>query len=160
MKLCDITGQDLVIEDLKAGLRTDALREILELVGRKRGLRLLEVETYLAEVLRRHDRIPSGLGRGLAFPNARLSDLKRPILAVGLSRRGLDFQARDGRPAHVVLLYLGRVNPPEDEGRMLGRLSRALSDPGVVELLMGSSSAEEILKALVSIDTQDSVPAR
>jgi len=160
IKLQDIAGKELVIEDLKAELRTDALRELMELVARKRGLSALQKESYLGEILRRHERVPSGLGRGLAFPNARISDLKMPILTVGLSRRGLDFQARDGKPAHVILLYLGCSPPSEDERRMLSRLSLALADPRTAEMLGGCSTADEVWEAIVAIDGQPKVGAR
>lgn len=159
MRLVDITGKDLIDPDLGAALRTDALRALVELLGRQRGYTALQKEEYLAEVLKRHSRVPSGLGRGLAFPNARIANLGQPALAVGLSRKGLDFQARDGKPAHVVLLYLGRAKPPEEERRMLWRLSEALSDPKPAETLVAASTVDDVWKALAAIDAPEKIGA-
>jgi PTS system fructose-specific IIC component len=157
MLLRDITTKDLIQDNLRADLRTDALRELIELAGRQRGFTALERESYLAEVLKRHDRTPSGLGRGIAFPSARIEELKEPTLAVGLSRKGLDFQARDGKRAHVILLYLGRLTPSAEEREMLSRLSRALADPGTADLLLAASTANEAWDAIVAIDVREGV---
>jgi PTS system fructose-specific IIC component len=160
MRLEDIAAKDLVLLELQSVLRTDAIRELVELISGKRGYSGLVREEYLSEILRRHERAPSGLGHGLAFPNARISNLDKPALAIGLSRRGLNFQARDGRPAHVIFLYLGRSNPPDEEKRMLSCLSRALADPKTADAFMAASTLDEVWKAVLAIDGNQRVGAR
>jgi mannitol/fructose-specific phosphotransferase system IIA component (Ntr-type) len=153
----EICGPELMVERLEASLRTDAIRELVELIGGKRGFKKLQVEEFLAEVLRRHDKTPCGLGRGLAFPNARMDSISTPCLAVGYSRRGLDCGGKDGSPAHIMLLYLGRATPSEGERAMLGRLSRAFANPAFAERLVFSGCSREMWEVLTSIDRETTV---
>lgn len=153
MKLQDITGPDLIVENLQAERRNDALRELMAVVAARHGGTTSRVEAYLWEVQRRHNLMPSGLGRGLAFPNARIADLPSPVLAIGVSRRGIDFQAADRCAAHVILLYLGRANPPDDERQMLAELSSALRTDGVIDALLQATTAEEVWQSILRIDS-------
>ncbi len=152
MTLQDIVPRDLIIENLTATRHADALRDMLTELGRRFGWKPGRVEDYLFEVLRRHALMPSGLGRGLAFPNARLADMSEPILMIGLSQRGLDFQAADRSLAHVVLLYLGRARPPEEERRFLSDLSAALQDGKFVELLRQATTTDEVWQSITVFD--------
>jgi mannitol/fructose-specific phosphotransferase system IIA component (Ntr-type) len=148
----EISGPEFIMEKPDHPSATEAIRELAELVGKNRGWRKIQVAELLAEVLRRHEKAPCGLGRGLAFPNARTDSILTPCLAVGLSRRGLDCGGKDGGLAHVLLLYIGHASPSEGERALLGRLSRALANPTFAERLLYSGSARELWEALVSID--------
>lgn len=159
MLLRDTTGRDLISAGLRSELPAGALRELLDLAAGRLGLEAQERDAVLAEVLKRNDRIPCGLGRGLAFPNARIAGLAAPTLAIGVSRRGLDFRARDGKPAHVIFLYLGRAEPSDEERQMLSRVSQALADAGTTEALMAASTADEIWEAVLAIDAREKARA-
>lgn len=152
MRIEEISGPDWIIEDLKPSLRTDAIRELMELIGRKRGFKKVYVEELLGEVLKRHEKTPCGLGRGLAFPNARTDNVAGPSLAVGFSKKGLDCGGKDAAPAHVILLYVGRATPLESERAMLGRLSRALSSVPFAERLVYSGGALGLWETLSWLD--------
>ena len=48
----------------------------------------------------------TAVGHGLAVPNARSLLVTRPVLLVGRSRRGVDWEAEGGVPVHLVLLVI------------------------------------------------------
>src|SRR5262249_3860147 len=57
------------------------------------------VEPALISVLEREMVAPTGLGDDVAIPHAPVEGLKKPVVALGLSPNGIDFDAPDGRPA-------------------------------------------------------------
>ena len=63
--------------------------------------------------------------RGVAFPNARSLLVLRPLMLVGRSRRGVDWDAPDGEPVRLVVLVLS----PADTAlsRHLGAIAHALA---------------------------------
>jgi mannitol/fructose-specific phosphotransferase system IIA component (Ntr-type) len=67
-------------------------------------------------VLVREQLMATGIGNGLAVPHARLRGLAMPVVTVGLSCAGIDFDAPDGTPAHVIFLIL---TPVHDDGAQL-----------------------------------------
>ena len=73
----------------------------------------LSSDEVASAVLDREAQGPTGLGDRIAVPHARFDSLNGPIVAVGLSRNGIDFDAPDGLPAQLIFLIL---TPRDDDG--------------------------------------------
>jgi Kef-type K+ transport system membrane component KefB/mannitol/fructose-specific phosphotransferase system IIA component (Ntr-type) len=57
----------------------------------------------LIEIERKHS---SGLNYGLAAPHYRMNDIEKPLLVLGISKSGVEFNAIDKKLSHVILLML------------------------------------------------------
>jgi mannitol/fructose-specific phosphotransferase system IIA component (Ntr-type) len=89
-----------------------------------------------AAVREREELLGTGTGRGAAIPHARMPELARPILAFGRSIAGVDWDAPDGLPVHLVFLLL---TPDHGQGlqlQILAAIAHGLSDPAAREQLM------------------------
>jgi Kef-type K+ transport system membrane component KefB/mannitol/fructose-specific phosphotransferase system IIA component (Ntr-type) len=106
------------------------------------------VEPALISVLERELVAPTGLGDDVAIPHAAVEGLKRPVVALGLSSMGIDFDAPDGRPAHVVFLLLLPPKAYEQEVHVLAALARSVFDRAAREALLGTKTLEEAVKCL------------
>lgn len=73
----------------------------------------LTTDAIVVAVLERKGIMPTGLGNGVALPHARLDGLSTPVVAVGLSHAGIDFDAVDGQPAQIIILLL---TPLDEDG--------------------------------------------
>ena len=73
----------------------------------------LSSDEVASAVLDREAQGPTGLGDRVAVPHARFDSLNGPVVAVGLSRNGIDFDAPDGLPAQLIFLIL---TPRDDDG--------------------------------------------
>ena len=80
----------------------------------------LDPAAVIAAVQYREELMPTGVGRGIAVPHARVDGITSPVVAVGLSRAGIDFNAADGIPAHLIFLLL---TPSNDEGTQLDMIT-------------------------------------
>lgn len=80
----------------------------------------LDPQAVVAAVQYREELMPTGVGHGVAIPHARVEGITTPVMAVGLSRAGIDFDAADGLPAHLIFLLL---TPPSDEGIQLDMIT-------------------------------------
>ena len=81
--------------------------------------------------------MPTGIGQGIAVPHARLDGLLAPLVGVGLSEGGIDFDAPDGIGAQVICLIL---TPLQDNGAQL----EILAD--IAATFKGRLKSEEIIK--------------
>jgi Kef-type K+ transport system membrane component KefB/mannitol/fructose-specific phosphotransferase system IIA component len=95
---------------LRAGDRWQAIAELCSVAG---GLRNLDPEALASAAIAREKTQGTGLPNGVAIPHCRVPGLKGPIIAVGTSRTGIDFDSADGEPAHLVVLIV----TPEADGR-------------------------------------------
>jgi Kef-type K+ transport system membrane component KefB/mannitol/fructose-specific phosphotransferase system IIA component (Ntr-type) len=95
---------------LAARTRREAVRE-LALAAAAAGY--LDGEVVDAAVWDREMQSATGMGSRIAVPHARLIGLKAPVVAVGISREGVDFDAPDGEPARLIFVVL---TPQHDDG--------------------------------------------
>jgi mannitol/fructose-specific phosphotransferase system IIA component (Ntr-type) len=95
---------------MQARTYADAIGELAEAVAAATGL---EADPIARAALAQEERAPSGLVNNLAVPHARLAELTSPVVGVGISRFGIDFDAPDGRLSRLIFLVL---TPKADDG--------------------------------------------
>lgn len=106
------------------------------------------VEPALISVLEREMVAPTGLGDEVAIPHAAVEGLAQPVVALGLSSRGIEFDAPDGRPAKIVFLLLLPPKAYEREVHVLAALARSVFDEPARRALLGAKSIEDAVKCL------------
>lgn len=136
----------LVFPDLSATTLDAVLGEMAALLERSGVVRNAE---DLARRLTERERMGStGLGAGLAIPHCKLRDLTDVVLAVGVSRAGIDFKAPDGQPVTLLFLVLSPSEAPALHLQALARISRVIRMPGIAEGVRNESTAEGIAAVL------------
>lgn len=145
MQLRDFLDPSAVSLDLRAGTKDSVLDELVGL------LRLEERATgALSRLLRRREALGStGVGRGIAIPHCRSLVVSRLRLAFGIHRQGLEYDAVDRRPVHILFLI---VAPPVEVAnqylQVLGGIAQFAQMPDVAERLKGLSSSDQLLALL------------
>jgi Kef-type K+ transport system membrane component KefB len=133
------------VAPLKATTRNDAIHELV----RSLGSLLAGVKRDAREaVLDRERTAPTGLGDEVAIPHAAVEGLAKPLLALGVSPDGIDFDAPDGRPARLVFLLLMPPKAYEREVRVLASIARAVFDERARALVLAASSLLDAANAL------------
>jgi nitrogen PTS system EIIA component len=113
----------------------------------------------LARLLVERERMGStGLGGGLAIPHCKLRGIDDVILAVGVSRGGIDFGAADGLPVRLLFLVLSPADAPALHLQALARISRVIRLPGVAGSLVEAATAGEIAATLREAEGRLAVP--
>jgi Kef-type K+ transport system membrane component KefB/mannitol/fructose-specific phosphotransferase system IIA component (Ntr-type) len=135
---------------LEAKSSLEAIRElVLALQDTKRAAGLdLEWSRAMASVLEREQTAPTGLGDEVAIPHASVDGLARPMLALGRSQDGVDFDAPDGRPARIVVLLLMPPRAYDQEVRLLASLARALFTVEARDRLLRATNKDDVERLL------------
>ena len=136
-----------LIPDLKNGSRDSVLGE---LARQAQGLGATREPGMLRAALLMRERLGStAVGHGLAVPNARSLLVTRPVLLVGRSRRGVDWEAEGGVPVHLVLLV---ISPAQTSApchvAAVARVVVAARSLRARQRLFESDSPEEIAELL------------
>ena len=144
------------------------LRGLIDESAVKVGLESLDKEECFEEMidlLVRADRIPdragaleairqreaqgtTGIGQGVAIPHGKHPSISSLTAALGTSADGLEFDAVDGDPVHVVFLLLAPVNDPGPHVRALAEIARLVQTPGFYRKLTEAKTAAEALDVL------------
>jgi K+:H+ antiporter len=153
--LLDALSSKLYTRELQAYSSRMAIRELTSMACESSGLNTSEVE---AAVWEREETLPTGIGNGVALPHARIDGISRPVVAVGVSDTGIDFDAPDDKLAHVIFLILTPASDPEAQLEITAGLARLFREHGMTERVLKTTSYTEFL-ALVKSSTVEAEPA-
>ncbi len=127
-RLSDVLTEPQFVPNLRAVDARSALEELSAVAARVADLPYAQV----FDALWQRERIMhTGLGQGLAVPHARLPQLKRPLVLVGRSERGIDFDAPDGSPARLVFVLLTPQGSQSEQLELLAAIARTFGNPRV-----------------------------
>jgi PTS system nitrogen regulatory IIA component len=108
----------------------------------------------LMQLLIERERLAStGLGGGIAIPHVRKPEgcpVSQPLLAIGISRTGIEFQSLDGKPVHVVFLLLTHLESVHLKS--LSAISRIVRQEGWLERVLLCRTADEVFAHFVQYD--------
>ena len=146
MKLLDILPAGSISVDLKAASKQEVLSELCGLL--EKAGKLPESKAMVQILMEREGLGSTGIGQGVAIPHGKSSSVSLQSAALGISKRGVDFDALDGEPVHIVFLLIA---PPDGAGnhlKALAKVSRLLKDKFFRQALKDAKSPEEILKII------------
>ena len=95
-------------------------------------------EAYRAGVFKREEEGTTGIGEGIAIPHAKTEAVKAPGLAAMVLRDGVDYDALDGEPVHLIFLIAAPNTKDNVHLEVLSRLSMLLMDEGFKERLINA----------------------
>jgi len=146
MKIVDLLHPAAIAADIAATGKNEALAELTDVMMKVAGD--LDRDEVI-KVLQERERLGStGIGDGVAIPHGKLKDIKKLLISFGRSRRGVDFDSMDGKPAHLFFLLIA---PEESVGihlKTLARISKLLKSPEVRRQLLDASGSEEIYRII------------
>ncbi|MCU0237449.1 MAG: PTS sugar transporter subunit IIA [Acidobacteria bacterium] len=152
MRLADYLDPDLILLDLPAPGRNEALAQIADRLAEKKLIK--DRDDFLAAVHKREVQGCTAIGRCMAIPHARSKTVKRIVVAMARLRDGIDFSAEDGEPVRLIFL----IGTPEDRAgeylKVLGRLSKLLKENDLRKELLKAASATEVLGLLEQAESK------
>jgi Kef-type K+ transport system membrane component KefB len=148
LRLMSVMSPKHFQRNLSATTRFDAIRELTALAARNSDLNGEHVEALAWE---REQVAATGIGNGVALPHARVASLTQPLVVVGMSDAGLDFDAPDGQLAHIVLLLLTPAESPTAQLDLSANIAELFREPGVLEHVMRARTYTEFLAALKTL---------
>jgi PTS system nitrogen regulatory IIA component len=152
MKLTDILDESSIVADLQASTKTEALEALVEAMTRSH--KILNKQEILSILLEREKLGSTGIGDGIAIPHGKSTELSQIISGFGLSKRGINFDSLDGKPAHLFFLLVAPENSVGTHLKMLARISRMLKNVEFRKKLLGANSQQEIYQIISEEDAK------
>jgi len=127
-----------VLPDSQAGSKRALLTE---LAG---SLTAMDTDLVLEVVMAREHLGSTGIGHGVAIPHGRMPDLNSPVVALVRHPEGIDFDAIDNKPVHIVILLLVPGSEDRSHLELLARLARMLQQDNFRDAIMKADSPQAI----------------
>lgn len=142
-----IFGKILSEETVKLGLNSKGKREVLEELVEllEKSGRIHDKGKLLEAILERERLMSTGIGDGVAIPHAKSEEVRELVAAFGCSREGVDYDALDGKPVHLIFLLVAQEKASASYLKALAQISRFLKHRHFRERLTRSKDAKEVL---------------
>ncbi|MDQ6958253.1 MAG: PTS sugar transporter subunit IIA [Mariprofundaceae bacterium] len=139
---------DAVLLNSRASSKSAIIAEIVGL------LPSIDSDQAMAVVMEREKLGSTGIGHGIAIPHGRLPDLDAPVTALARHADGIDFDAIDGQPVHIVVILLAPANEDRSHLEILAGLARTLQQESVRQAIMQADTTEAVSALFPTITSQ------
>lgn len=129
--------------------REDVLSKLVDVLF-KAG-KLKDRDAFLQAVITREKLVSTGIGMGVAIPHAKLSTYDDFFIAIGILKKGVEWDTLDGAPVRIVFMIGGPDDKQTEYLQILSRLTFALKDESIRKKLLQLSTEEEIVKLFDSV---------
>ncbi|MDD3626269.1 MAG: PTS sugar transporter subunit IIA [bacterium] len=140
--IAEFLSNDNIITDLNARTKEDAIKEFIE-VGVRLG-KITDGTSFFQKVMEKENLSSSGLEHGIAIPHLRDDCVEDLFILVGISRKGIDFQAIDSS-ASKILFFIGAKKNDKRYLPILARISRLMMDEDNRDDILEVANAGEIV---------------
>lgn len=117
--------------------------------------KLNDREEYKQEILKREAQSSTGMEEGIAIPHGKTKAVKIPTVAIGISKKGVDYESLDGEPSHLFFMIAAPENPNDSHIELLSKITTLLLEDDIREALLNAKSKEEVLDILIKNAEKD-----
>jgi PTS system nitrogen regulatory IIA component len=123
--------------------RNAAIREMVNILDRSGKLH--DAMLFQRAILEREKIVSTGIGMGVAIPHAKLDGYDDFFIAVGISKKGIDWNALDHEPVHLIFMIGG---PEKEQTRylhILSNLTSAIKDSERRKKILKASTPKQVI---------------
>ncbi len=157
MKLADFVVPEAILPELRATTKEEAIRETVDALRIAGCVARADAEDVVRAVLRREGLGTTGAGNGVAFPEARHPAVGRTLGTIALSHTGVDFDAVDGGPVHILFLVISPPDRPAEFLRAEEMISRLLLGHDEFRGRLRQAATREEVVALIAEADRDAL---
>jgi len=152
VRFSEIFLEQNVIADLAATEKREAIGELVNALSLSGVVSRASVKGLVRALMRREELGTTGIGRGLAVPHAKYSGVKGVVGALGRSRRGVEFEALDGQPVHLIFLLASAPDAVEAHLEAMKKLTTLLRDEDFCTFMKRAKGRAELVELLAEAD--------
>jgi fructose-specific phosphotransferase system IIA component len=152
MVLTQILEPQCVKVPLQGTDKESAITELVDLLDA--GKLLTDKNEVLQAVLSRESTRSTGIGSGIAIPHGKCKGVKDLVMAIGISRQGIDFQGIDGKPVYIIVLLVSPIDRTGPHIQALARISRLMLDEDFKNKLQNAKSSQELYDLINDKETE------
>jgi len=150
MMLKEILRKEAIVTDMKAVTKKEAIEELVAKICSLNAIS--EQEQITDNILKREKLGSTGMGHGIAIPHCKLDDIDTILVAVGISKEGIDFQSLDGEPVHIFFMLIAPSQSAGPHLKALARISRLLRDEYFCRSLRNTADVGSVYNIIISDD--------
>ena len=102
-------------------------------------------EAFRRALFERESIMSTGIGGGVAIPHVRIEEVLRPIIGVGVSPEGIEYDTLDNKPVYIIVLFAMPAGSHKEYLGLLAQVMQSLKKPDFQNRLMACRTPEEVV---------------
>jgi len=147
VKLSDVLAKERIIINLDGRDKYDVLEKMVHVT--RTSEKVTNETDLLRKVIEREKIKSTGIGGGIGIPHAQTSGVTDIVACLGISEQGIEFNAVDGKPVHLVFLIATKERTDSKYLGLLSRIARLFIDESFKQRIIKSNSPEEIMSLII-----------
>ncbi|WP_347275522.1 PTS sugar transporter subunit IIA [Candidatus Kuenenia sp.] len=146
MKLSDVLAKEHIIINLYGMNKFEVLEKMVKVT--KSSAKVVNEVDLLEKVISREKIKSTGIGGGIGIPHAQTLGVTDFIACLGISQEGIDFNALDEKPVHLVFLIATKERTNNIYLELLSSIARLFVDETFKQKIIKSKSPDEIMQLI------------
>ena len=147
MKFCEILDPSCIKVGLESEDKRDLFEEMLHLILQTG--KVTDRDQALEDLLERESRMSTGIENGIAIPHCKTTGVATLVAALGTSQAGIDYNALDGKPVHLVFMTIATLGNPGAHVAALAAIARLMNIPEFAWKLIHARTPAEIMDLIL-----------
>jgi mannitol/fructose-specific phosphotransferase system IIA component (Ntr-type) len=147
LKLSDVLTKERIVINLNGKNKHEVLEKIVQVA--KTSEKVTDEKDLLKKIIERENIKSTGIGGGIGIPHAQTFGVTDIIACLGISLQGIEFDALDRKPVHLVFLIATRERTNSTYLGLLSRIARIFIDESFKQKVIHSDSPEDILRLII-----------
>ena len=145
IKLSSLITADRII-DLKATTKNDALKELFAVI--ETAPEITNGNEFERSILEREHILSTGIGFELAIPHVKIPAVTNFVMAIGRNKKGIDFDALDGKPVKIVVLIASSDKQKDNFLEVLAKVVLLFKEESFRKQILKARDAGKVLELL------------
>lgn len=145
INISDYLKEENIKMNLVAKNKKKAIKTLLEFNS-------LDKESILKEIMKREELESTGFGNGIAVPHARIDEIPSITILVGVSRKGVEFDSLDSKPANLIFLILAPKSETKLYIYILAKLIKVLEEEKNLMELVNTDTPQSFIEKFRTIE--------
>jgi len=148
MNLGDILSTRQIVPELAATNRWEAIDELISCLVEAGKVLPENREAITMVVKKRETSMSTGIGFGIGIPHASTELITEVVAAFGRSKAGVNFDALDNQPVHLVTLFLVPAGQFQKHLHTLAGIAKVLRRDDFLKPLESAPDAAAMMKII------------
>ncbi len=153
MKIQDLLNKNVMILDLQARTKEDAIDEMINRLVEE-GV-VSDFATFKEGIMAREALTSTGLGDGIAMPHSKNTAVVEPTVLFAKSSSGVDYEALDGQPTYLFFMIAAPEGANDTHLAALAELSKYLMKDGFADELRQINTPDGVIATFDGAEAAD-----
>jgi len=150
MTFLDVLLPEFIKVDIEADDKDGAFKELVALFCKTDNSN--SYDEILDAILTREAKMSTGIYKGIAIPHGKTDAVKTLRIVLGISHKGVNYDALDGEPVYLLFMIISPPDDPENHLRLLKHLAQLIETPNFQLELQAQKDSQSVYNVICKFE--------